>query len=133
MASRSIDALAPIVKAQALAFLAECRACGLEALIYCTLRTNEEQAALYRSGRDLPGPVLTNARPGESLHNPDGDGLAWAFDAVPVLGGKALWSDAGRLQLMGQCGEAAGLQWAGRWRGKLREMAHFQNNGGRYA
>lgn len=126
MASRSIDALAPIVKAQAVAFLDECRACGLDVMIYCTLRTNEEQAQLYKSGRTSKGRILTNARPGESLHNPDENGEAWAFDAVPMLGGKCLWSDYGRISQMGVCGEAVGLVWAGRWRGSLREAVHFQ-------
>lgn len=133
MASRSIDALAPLVKAQAVAFLNECAACGLDVLIYCTLRTNEEQAALYAVGRTKPGAVLTNAKPGESLHNPDKNGVAWAFDAVPVIAGKPQWSDDARLLQMGICGEAVGLQWAGRWAGKLREKVHFQNRGGRYA
>lgn len=110
----------------AVAFLAECRACGLDILIYCTLRTNAEQAILYAQGRSKPGPVVTNAKPGESLHNPDANGHAWAFDAVPLAHGKAQWADALALERMGVCGEAVGLQWAGRWRGKLRERVHFQ-------
>ena len=126
MASRSLDDLAPVVRGQALAFLQECRACGLDVLIYCTLRSNEEQALLYRHGRDFSGAVLTNARPGESLHNPDADGKSWAFDAVPLLSGKPMWADKTAIDLMGICGEAVGLQWAGRWRGRLRESVHFQ-------
>ena len=126
MASRSLDDLAPVVKAQAVAFVDECRACGLDVLIYCTLRTRDEQAHLYRCGRDLPGPVLTYAKAGESLHNPDCNGQAWAFDAVPVMAGKPLWLDAQKIKLMGECGEAVGLMWAGRWVGALRESVHFQ-------
>lgn len=115
----------------ALAFLAECRRCGLDVLIYCTLRTHAEQEALWASGRTSPGRILTNARPGASLHNPDENGEAWAFDAVPVLGGKPQWLDGVALDLMGRCGEAVGLEWAGRWRGALRESVHFQLKGGR--
>ena len=133
MASRSIDSLAPKVKAMAVAFVDECKACGLDVLIYCTLRTNEEQNGLYRFGRDLPGRKLTNARAGESLHNPDLNGEAWAFDAVPVIAGKPLWDDDSRVRLMGECGEAVGLEWAGRWSGKLRERVHFELKGGVYA
>ena len=48
MASRSLDDLAAPVKSAALAMLARCRAAGLEVLIYCTLRSNDEQAALWR-------------------------------------------------------------------------------------
>jgi peptidoglycan L-alanyl-D-glutamate endopeptidase CwlK len=126
MASRSIDALAPIVKSQALAFMNECRACGLGILIYCTLRSLPEQTALYASGRTKPGQILTHAKPGKSLHNPDANGDAWAFDAVPVIAGKPLWDDAARIEQMGICGESVGLEWAGRWRGAMRERVHFQ-------
>ena len=128
MASRSVDALAPAVKRQAIAFLNECKVCGIDVLIYCTLRTLDEQAVLYASGRDKPGPILTCAKPGESLHNPDKNGDAWAFDAIPLLGGKALWDDQQRIALMGMCGESVGLVWAGRWRGYLRERVHFQGD-----
>lgn len=131
MASRSIDALSPVVRGLALAFLRECQRQGLNVLIYCTLRTLDEQAALYAVGRSVPGRVLTRAAPGQSLHNPGADGLARAFDAVPVLAGKPLWTDAQRLQLMGACGEVVGLVWAGRWRGPLRERVHFQGGGER--
>ena len=99
---------------------------GLDVLIYCTMRTDDEQAALYAQGRTAPGPVVTNARPGASLHNPQRDGKAWAFDAVPLKHGKAQWADDAALNAMGRAGEAAGLEWAGRWRGKLRERVHFQ-------
>lgn len=126
MASRSLDDLAAPVKSAALAMLARCRAAGLEVLIYCTLRSNDEQASLYAQGRTKPGPVLTNAGPGRSMHNPDVQGRAWAFDAVPLVNGKAAWDDAAMVDKMGNIGEACGLEWAGRWPGALRERVHFQ-------
>lgn len=95
-------------------------------MIYCTLRSNAEQAQLWASGRTTPGRILTNARPGQSLHNPQSDGKAWAFDAVPIRQGKPQWNNANAIALMGLCGEAVGLEWAGRWRGKLKERVHFQ-------
>lgn len=130
MASRDIGALAPVVRGRALAFVTECQRAGLDVLIYCTLRSNEEQAALYASGRTKPGPILTNAGPGASLHNPDESGQAWAFDAVPTLAGKLLWTDARAIAIMGECGEFVGLEWAGRWVGAFRERVHFQNKRG---
>lgn len=126
MASRSLNDLAGPVRHAALALLNAAQAQGLSLLIYCTLRPNEEQAALYAMGRTKPGPKVTNAAAGQSLHNPDEAGLAWAFDCVPVLGGKPLWSDDAALLRMGQIGEACGLEWAGRWKGSLREQVHFQ-------
>lgn len=127
MASRSLSDLSESVGAAAHQFLVNCSAKGLEVLIYCTLRSGAEQRALWASGRTVPGPILTHARPGESLHNADENGKAWAFDAVPVSSdGRALWNADGLIQTMGECGEAAGMEWAGRWRGALRERVHFQ-------
>ena len=130
MASRSLLDLAPAVRRLALAFLEECAACGLPVLVYCTLRSNAEQAALFAQGRTTVGVIVTRARPGMSLHNPDKNGHAWAFDAVPMVSGKAVWNDRDRLQQIGICGEQCGLEWAGRWRGSLRERVHFQLTGG---
>lgn len=134
MASRALSDLALPVREAAGEFLELCKESGLDVLIYCTLRTNAEQAALFASGRTVPGVILTNAGPGKSLHNPDRDGLAWAFDAVPLLpSGKPAWGAWRSIELMGICGEHAGLQWAGRWRGPLKERVHFQKTGGIYA
>lgn len=73
-------------------------------IITCTLRTLEEQAALHAQGR-LPlaeinklrkkaglAPIneaqsklkITNAKPGQSKHNPDSTGLSRAFDIAFV-------------------------------------------------
>lgn len=129
MASRSLDDLTPEVKKMALMHISACRAMGIELLIYCTLRTNEEQADLYAIGRTRPGNVVTNALPGNSLHNPDNQGKARAYDAVPTLAGKPQWDDTRLIGLMGVCGESVGLEWAGRWQGRLRESVHFQKAG----
>jgi peptidoglycan L-alanyl-D-glutamate endopeptidase CwlK len=126
MASRSLDDLAPVVKSLALAFLAECKRQGLDVLIYCTLRSNEEQAELFKIGRSVPGHIRTNAAPGFSLHNPDKNGQSWAFDAIPLVHGLPLWGDMAALVKMGACGESVGLEWAGQWVGGLREYVHFQ-------
>ena len=127
MASRSLVDLSPVVRAAALRFVDLCSRSGLEVLIYCTLRSNDEQARIYASGRTVPGAKLTNAKPGESLHNPDDNGQAWAFDAVPLLhDGRAGWGADRLIEQMGVCGELAGLEWAGRWTGPLRERLHFQ-------
>ena len=132
MASRLLSDLAPGVRSAAVRFIGLCSDEGLRVLIYCTLRSNDEQALLYASGRTRPGKILTNAGPGDSLHNPDVQGKAWAFDAVPLTpDGVPAWGDVVQIGRMGACGEAAGLEWAGRWRGSLRERVHFQIERGR--
>lgn len=126
MASRSLDDLAEPVKKAALDFQKAALASGLDVLIYCTARPLAEQAKLYAIGRTVPGTRLTNAKPGDSLHNPDINGKAWAFDAVPMLGGRCMFHDDALIDLMGAAGESVGLEWAGRWSGAMRERVHFQ-------
>lgn len=129
MSSRLLSDLADPVRCAAVAMLQKCHEAGIELLIYCTLRSNIEQAALYAVGRTKPGAVVTNAAPGKSLHNPDDFGRAWAFDAVPLIAGKAAWNNHALVDKMGEIGESCGLEWAGRWRGSIKERVHFQMRG----
>ena len=108
MASKLIEDLQPVMQPHARAFKAACDVAGLPVLIYCTLRTLEEQAALYAQGRSVPGRKVTNAPPGSSAHN-----FGLALDAVP------LWNR------YGTCARLAGLEWAGDWT-RFREFPHVQ-------
>lgn len=131
MASRSLDDLAKPVQSAAQGLLGVCAACGIDLLIYCTLRSNAEQAELYAIGRSKPGKRVTAAKPGQSMHNPDVYGKAWAFDAVPMMAGKPQWSDIALLARVGMLAERLGLEWAGRWSGALKESVHFQMKRGK--
>ena len=128
--SRDLSELLPVVRAKAEAFIANAAAAGIELLVTCTYRSPEEQAAIYAQGRTQPGAIVTSARPGDSFHN-----YRVAFDVVPLRGGKPVWGTAGAdgelWRRVGALGEAAGLEWSGRWAGKLRETAHFQYTGGK--
>lgn len=126
ISSRRIEDLRPDVQVLARAFVKKAAEANIDVLIYCTLRDNESQAALYAQGRTKPGRIVTNARPGESFHN-----YGVAFDCVPLVSGKAAWDDDKAYAQLGRIGEALGLEWAGRWTGKLREKAHFQFTGGK--
>lgn len=127
--SRRIEDLVPAVQQRAQALVKAAKDAGIDLLVTSTYRSNEEQAALYAQGRIKPGAIVTNARPGDSYHN-------WrcAFDVVPLRNGKPVWGTSGPdgdlWRKIGEMGEAVGLEWAGRWTGKLREMAHFQYTGG---
>lgn len=85
-----------------------------------TLRTMDEQQHLYAKGRTLPGPIVTNAQPGQSPHN-----HGMAFDVcfagnIPYPPEQDVrWEELGRI------GEALGLEWGGRWR-TLQDRPHFQ-------
>lgn len=128
MSSRSIEDLNPEMRSMAIVHKQLCAAEGVELLIYCTLRSNKEQDELYEVGRTKPGKIVTNARAGQSAHNPDEFGKASAYDCCPMINGKPMW-DAKHTSwaIVGKCGEEAGLVWSGRWTGKLREVAHFQD------
>lgn len=129
MPSRSLSDLHPSTRAKAEAFLDLCAAAGLDVLIYCTFRSPAEQAQLYAQGRTVPGAIVTNARPGESLHNAvdaAGNPAARAFDGVPMRAGKPVWAKGDPLwKTYGALGEKAGLEWAGRWI-SFQEFPHLQ-------
>lgn len=127
--SRNLSDLLPPCKERAESFLNLAKDAGIDLLVTSTYRDNESQSALFAQGRTKPGLVVTNARPGQSWHN-------WrcAFDVVPLRNGKPVWNTSGPdgnlWRKVGEMGESVGLEWAGRWTGKLREMAHFQYTGG---
>lgn len=126
MASRRIEDLTQAMQQMSQVHKQLCAAKGIDLLIYSTLRSNEEQDALYEMGRSLKGKIVTNARGGQSAHNPNSSGKASAYDCVGLIGGKPQWSNQSPLwPIVGACGEEAGLVWSGRWSGKLKEQAHF--------
>ena len=65
---RGIDKLHPELQVCVNKFLAECKKQGLNVLVTETLRTLEEQEALYAQGRTKPGNIVTNARGYQSPH-----------------------------------------------------------------
>lgn len=128
MASRDIKDLNSDMVGMARVHMQLCEVKGIQLLIYCTARSAAEQTALYAIGRSLKGKIVTNARAGQSAHNPDLTGKASAYDCVPLIGGKAMWdSKHPSWAIVGLYGEEAGLVWSGRWSGALRETAHFQD------
>jgi peptidoglycan L-alanyl-D-glutamate endopeptidase CwlK len=128
MSSKSISDLSEEMRGMATVHKQLCEEDGIELLIYCTLRSNEEQTALYASGRTAKGWIVTNARAGESAHNPDEDGLSHAYDCCPMVSGKPIWDTSDpKWAIVGARAEEAGLLWSGRWKGKLKEMAHCQD------
>lgn len=134
MASRSLDTLRPEVAEKARAWLAACAARGVDVLVYCTLRSAVEQAALYTRGRSMPGPIVTNAPAWTSFHQ---YGRAW--DCVPMVNGKPDWSysdvncdripDEPWWAVMVEEADLRGIEWAGRWK-TFKEFVHFQVTGG---
>ncbi len=154
--SRKISDLQVPFREQAQHFKSACSEKNLEVLIYCTRRTPEEQARLYRQGRTLAeielkateidkkyhrpdlaeillnaAPqksknIITWAGPGQSLHN-----YGAAFDGCPMRDGKPVWGtrqtdDMQLWQRYGKIAEGLGLTWAGNWPERKREFPHVQ-------
>lgn len=83
-------------------------------------RSFEEQERLYAQGRSTPGPIVTNARGGQSYHQ-----YGVAFDVAFLVNGKLSWDNSLPWQRLGKWGEFIGLEWGGRWV-ELIDRPHFQ-------
>ena len=130
--SRKLEHLRKDVREKAELLLKKANAIGIDLLITCTYRSNEEQATLYALGRTAKGRIVTNALPGESKHNNMEGGAtglqpaSLAFDVVPLVAGKPMWDASNPVwQVVGSLGESVGLKWAGRWK-RMREYPHFE-------
>lgn len=126
MSSRSLDDLKPEMRPLVDAFLAACANAGLDVLVTCTLRSSDEQAALYAKGRTVAPIgrrwVVTDAPAGKSAHN-----YGLAIDIVPMIAGKPDWEGTDPVwQQIGQLGVAAGLEWAGTPGFPFPEEPHMQ-------
>lgn len=157
MSSRSVADLEAETAVLYAEFAALCAEKQIDYLLYCTYRSFEEQARLYRKGRpfdvieqeairlrkkfhreDLAdlligvgpqyGRLVTNAAPGQSIHN-----YRMAFDVVPLVDGRPVWSTEQEDELalwmkLGEAGKSVGLEWGGDWPGLL-DFPHFQQPG----
>jgi len=103
-------------------------AAGIPIVIASGRRPFTAQAALYNQGRVSPGDIVTNVRPGESLHE---TGLA--FDVAPLdphaasgMGDVLVpWPDEPAFwRILGRIGEELGLVWGGRF--PKPDFPHFQ-------
>lgn len=129
--SRRLEDLHPVMQPLVHALISQAADAGIDLLVTCTYRSDAEQAELYAQGRTAPGKIVTNARPGQSMHNRTLKGLpaSQAVDVVPVCAGKCMWdSKAPAWETIGEIAERLGLEWAGRWK-RMREYPHFQLRG----
>jgi peptidoglycan LD-endopeptidase CwlK len=98
-----------------------------------TLRTFEEQQAIYNQGRTTKGSIVTNAKPGQSLHN-----YGLAVDIAFVINGtesswdvKADWNKNKEADWM-ECVaifKKYGWEWGGSWV-SFKDLPHFQKTFG---
>lgn len=116
-----LELLKPKVKKSAEMLIEECKKSNYQITIVQTLRTIEEQNALYAQGRTKPGNIVTYAKGGESFHN-----FGVAFDFCPVVNGKLDWNNLDLFKKVGSIGKSLGLEWGGDWSSPKTDLPHFE-------
>ena len=101
--------------------------------ITSTLRTWEEQEELYAQGRTKPGPKVTNAKAGDSVHN-----FGLGFDIVLIINGRAASWDVKKdwdkdrqsdwMEVVTYC-KSKGWRWGGDWI-SWKDMPHMEKTFG---
>jgi peptidoglycan L-alanyl-D-glutamate endopeptidase CwlK len=86
-----------------------------------TYRNDTDQAADYAKGRTKPGKVVTNARPGQSLHNYH---PALAFDIAFKVGNTLHW-EVSLFRKFAAIAKKLALEWGGDWQ-SFKDNPHFQ-------
>lgn len=116
-----LELLKPKVRELAERLINECKNLGYQSTITQTLRTIEEQDALYAQGRTKPGNIVTYAKGGESFHN-----FGVAFDFCPIVNGKLDWNNLELFKKIGSIGKSLGLEWGGDWPTPKTDLPHFE-------
>ncbi len=93
---------------------------GISYVVTQTVRTIDEQNALYAQGRTKPGKIVTYAKGGQSMHNYGG-----AFDICPVINGVLQWERHDLFDRIGALGKSLGMEWGGDWTGFV-DKPHFE-------
>ncbi|MDQ3287542.1 MAG: M15 family metallopeptidase [Pseudomonadota bacterium] len=116
---REIATLLLVVQPYARALYFKARGNGITVNVISGMRTFQEQDALYARGRTRPGPIVTNARGGQSVHN-----FGLAFD-IGVFEGNRYVTDSPKYEAIGALGLELGLEWGGNWKSMI-DRPHFQ-------
>lgn len=126
---RDLESLHPIVAAKAKVFLEKANALamtkGMTVKPISTLRTWDEQRALYAISRTVPGKKVTNANAGSSMHN-----WGLALDIGVFVGGKYIHNKdtEAMYKALGAIGKQCGFTWGGDFKSML-DMPHYEFTG----
>lgn len=105
----NLDLVYPPLLERVLVAVARCRTAGHHYVATYGYRTAAEQAKLYFQGRTVPGRIVTNARPGFSVHN-YGAAIDFVADAdISKPGLQPDWQAKAYESLAKEC-RAEGLQ-----------------------
>lgn len=110
--------LLPCVERGANAVIAIMKEKGHPVKIVQGFRSIEEQNKLYAQGRTTPGPIVTEAKGGQSYHN-YGCAVDFVFINEGYNASNTLW------QILGVVGKNQGFEWGGDWTGFV-DRPHFE-------
>lgn len=111
----------PRVKALAVELIKRAYHEGINIRITHGYRSHAEQQKLFDQGRTTPGNIVTNARPGQSIHN---FGLAIDYVVVDDSDTKAFWVVNKDWRRVAAVGKQLGFQWGGDWK-SFRDYPHL--------
>ncbi|WP_158738614.1 peptidoglycan-binding protein [Alteribacillus sp. YIM 98480] len=123
---RNMGDVHPTVKNKALQMIEKAYKEGIYAQISSGYRSNKEQQRLYNKGRTTSGNVVTNAKPGQSVHN---YGLAIDFFLVSEDGNQALWTVNKEWHRVAAIAKSLGFSWGGDWT-SFKDYPHLELTGG---
>jgi peptidoglycan LD-endopeptidase CwlK len=130
-----INVLHPSIKNEVTNIIYECDAAlkgRAKIRITQGFRSYKEQEDLYAIGRTKPGKKITNARPGQSIHN-----YGFAVDICLIIDAKiASWDtvkdwDNDKIADWYECVKIFakyGWEWGGNWK-KFKDLPHFDKRG----
>ena len=142
---RRIESLVPELIGLCQQHITACALKDIFLLVYCTRRTEREQALEYAKGRKIselpptvtafleeelrlcrasglteyPGVIVTYCYGSECPHV-----RGEAYDCVAMVDGRPAWEDDNLWAIVGQIGISLGLEWGGEW--GMKDKPHFQ-------
>ena len=124
---RDLNNLHPLVKDMVVRFIKEVNDYfkgEIEVKVISTLRDWGEQERIYNQGRTTPGKIVSNAKPGKSIHN-----WGCAIDIGVFKDGKYLTDDKlGYYKKIGPLGLLNGFTWGGNFK-TIKDMPHYEYTG----
>lgn len=117
----SPTSIQPLVQRKADMVVRDMLKLGYKIKVFQGFRSIAEQDALYAQGRTKPGPIVTNARGGDSFHN-----YGVAVDIVFLdANNRPSWSQKHPWKTLGKVGKSHGFEWGGDW-ASFVDLPHFQ-------
>lgn len=128
MSSRRIDDLNVELQIKFHQFRIAADAAGVQFMITCTYRSQEEQDELYSQGRTKPGKIVTWTKSSKHTERKAFDVAVLNENNQPTWNLKA---DVDKdsvpdYEELGRIGEHFGLTWGGSW--KKKDYCHFELN-----